>query len=100
MPTPRTAKEIIGQADELAARFEQHDPEPANFKDAASLRAVRQAFGAWGEAECHLAEAVVIAQTEGHSWAAIGAMVGMSGEAARQRYRSSSAEAVGPYDGA
>ena len=27
-----------------------------------------------------------VAKAEGHSWAAIGAMVGTSGEAARQRY--------------
>ncbi len=83
---PRTAKEIIDQADELAARFENHDPPPAEIKDAASLRSVRQAFQARADAERNLAEAVAVARAEGHSWAAIGAMVGTSGEAARQRY--------------
>lgn len=83
---PRTAKEIIEQADELAARFEKHEPAPAEIKDAASLRAVRLAFQARADAERHLAEAVAVARAEGHSWAAIGAMVGTSGEAARQRY--------------
>lgn len=86
MPMPRTAKEIIDQADELAARFENHDPQPAEIKDAAPLRAVRQAFQARADAERILAEAVAVARGEGHSWAAIGAMVGTSGEAARQRY--------------
>jgi hypothetical protein len=86
MPMPRTAKEIIEQADELAARFENHDPQPAEIKDAASLRAVRQAFQARADAERNLAEAVAVARAEGHSWAVIGAMVGTSGEAARQRY--------------
>lgn len=86
MPMPRTAKEIIDQADELAARFEDHDPRLAEIKDATSLRAVRRAFQARADAERNLAEAVAVARAEGHSWAAIGAMVGTSGEAARQRY--------------
>lgn len=83
---PRTAKEILDQADELAARFEAHDPDPTEVKDAVSLRAVRLAFQARAEAERRLADAVSVARAEGHSWAAIGAMVGTSGEAARQRY--------------
>lgn len=86
MSMPRTAKEILDQADELAARFEAHDPDPADVKDAASLRAVRLAFQARADAERRLADAVSAARAEGHSWAAIGAMVGTSGEAARQRY--------------
>ena len=81
---PRTVEEILNQADELATRFEGH--EPANIKDAAALRAVRLAFQERAEAERRLADAVAAARAEGHSWAAIGAMVGTSGEAARQRY--------------
>lgn len=83
---PRTAQEILDQADELAARFEGHDPNPADVKDAASLRAVREAFQSRADAERRLADAVSVARAERHSWAAIGAMVGTSGEAARQRY--------------
>ena len=86
MLMPRTVAEILEQADELAARFETHDPDPADVSDAAALRAVRQAFQARADAERHLADAVSVARAEGHSWAAIGAMVGTSGEAARQRY--------------
>jgi hypothetical protein len=81
---PRTAQEILDHADELAARFEQ--AEPADVRDATALRAVREAVLARAEAERNLGEAVVRARHEGHSWAAIGAMVGTSGEAARQRY--------------
>jgi len=83
---PRTAKEILDQADELAARFEAHDPDLAGIKDAVSLRAVRLAFQDRADAERRLADAVSVARAEGQSWAAIGAMVGTSGEAARQRY--------------
>jgi hypothetical protein len=83
---PRTLKEIIDQADDLATRFERHDPDPSEVKDAAVLRAVRTAFRARAEAEARVADAVSLARAEGHSWAAIGAMLGTSGEAARQRY--------------
>lgn len=90
---PRTAQEILDQADELAVRFEAHEPDPADVKDATSLRAVRLAFQARADAERGLADAVSVARAEGHSWAAIGAMVGTSGEAARQRYGSTAAVA-------
>lgn len=84
---PRTAQEILDHADELAARFEAH--EPGNVHDAAELRRVREAFLARADAERTLGDAVVHARHYGHSWAAIGAMVGTSGEAARQRYGQS-----------
>ena len=83
---PRTAQEILEHADELAARFERADPE--DLRDATALSAVRDAFLARAESERALRDAVVQARHDGHSWAAIGAMVGTSGEAARQRYGS------------
>lgn len=83
---PRNLKEILEQADKLADRFESDDPNTAHLKDAVALRAVRKAFQARAKAEARLSEAVVAARAQGHSWAAIGAMVGTSGEAARQRY--------------
>ncbi len=82
---PRTAQEILDHADELAARFEAHEPGD-DFHDATALRGAREAFLARAAAEEALGEAVVLARHEGHSWASIGAMVGTSGEAARQRY--------------
>ena len=83
---PRSLKQIVDQADQLAARFETHDPDTSEIKDAATLRAVRAAFTARAEAESRLADAVSLARAEGQSWAAIGAMLGTSGEATRQRY--------------
>lgn len=82
---PRSIEEILEQADELADRFEQHEPR-SDVADAAALRALRAAFVDRAAAERRLADAVSIARAEGHSWAAIGAMIGTSGEAARQRY--------------
>lgn len=83
---PRTAQEILDQADELAARFEQYEPDDGAGRDATALRAVRLAFQARAGAERGLLEAVAVARDDGHSWASIGAMAGTSGEAARQRY--------------
>lgn len=83
---PRTAEEIIHQAEELAARFEDHEPDPGDIRDASTLRELRQAFHARAEAERRVTDAVQEARADGHSWASIGAMLGTSGEAARQRY--------------
>jgi len=82
---PRTTQEILDQADQLAARFEQHDPTD-DVKDAAALRAVREAFQTRAAAERESVDTVHSAREEGHAWAAIGAMVGTTGGAARQRY--------------
>ena len=83
---PRTIDAIINQAEELAARFENHEPDPDTIQDATALRAVRRAFLARAADERRVTEAVENARAEGHSWASIGAMAGTSGEAARQKY--------------
>jgi predicted phage gp36 major capsid-like protein len=85
---PRTAQEILDHADELAARFEADEPD-SGVHDATELRLVREAFLERANAERTLGDAVAHARHNGHSWAAIGAMVGTSGEAARQRYGQS-----------
>ena len=83
---PRTTEEILAHADELARQFEDH--EPGDVKDARPLRDVAAAFARVATSERVLADTVSVARAEGHSWAAIGAMLGTSGEAARQRYGS------------
>jgi hypothetical protein len=81
---PRTTEEILAHADELGRRFEEH--EPGDVKDARALRDIAAAFARVARSERDLAAAVSVARAEGHTWAAIGAMLGTSGEAARQRY--------------
>lgn len=83
---PRTIDEIISQAEELATRFEDHEPDADDVRDASALRELRHAFLARAGAEQRVTEAVEKARADGHSWASIGAMIGTSGEAARQRY--------------
>jgi len=83
---PRSAEEILAYADDLARRFEEHKPDPDRIKDARALRDIASACERRATAERDVVAAVVVARAEGHSWAAIGAMLGTSGEAARQRY--------------
>lgn len=83
---PRSLEQILAQADQLADRFEQHEPQESELRNAGTLRAVRGAALERARAEADVADAVAQARAEGHSWQAIGAMLGTSGEAARQRY--------------
>jgi hypothetical protein len=83
---PRSAEEIMAHADELARRFEDFDPGPGELRDATALRDIAAAFTRRTAADRDLTAAVRAARDNGHSWAAIGAMLGTSGEAARQRY--------------
>jgi len=83
---PRSLEQILAHADELAERFERHESDPSEIRDAAPLRAVRQAVLDRAHAESEVAACVSRARAEGHSWQAIGAVLGTSGEAARQRY--------------
>ncbi|MGL4174761.1 MAG: hypothetical protein ACRCSN_01690 [Dermatophilaceae bacterium] len=82
----RSVDDILKQADELAKRFESYDPDPADELDAAAVAALRAATLERSTAEQHLLDAVRQARSAGLSWSAIGAVVGTSGEAARQRY--------------
>jgi hypothetical protein len=86
---PRTTEEILAQADELTRLFEEHDPKAGDVRDARALRDIAAAFARVADSERGLTDAVSVARAEGHSWAAIGAMLGTSGEAARQRYGGS-----------
>ncbi|MSO79345.1 MAG: hypothetical protein EXQ79_07025 [Acidimicrobiia bacterium] len=83
---PRSLQEFLDHADELADYFENLDVDYSKWKDATNLRAARQAFLDRVDAERRIAEAVERARADGFSWFTIGAMVGTSGEAARQRY--------------
>jgi hypothetical protein len=84
MRVPRTTKEIIEHADELAQRF--MDMDPNGMRDASALAAVSRAVIARAEAEQAVIDAVHEARKDGHSWRLISVWLGTSGEAARQKY--------------
>ena len=83
---PRSVDDILKHADELAARFEDYDPDPNQELDPDAVHLLRQAVQERSAAERHIVEAIRAAREAGMSWSVIGAFVGTSGEAARQRY--------------
>jgi hypothetical protein len=83
---PRKTEEILEHADELARRFEDYEPRGSDVVEITALRLVGGAVARRAEAERELTRTVLQAREAGQSWAAIGAVLGTSGEAARQRY--------------
>ncbi|MEJ5946488.1 hypothetical protein WDZ17_14420 [Pseudokineococcus basanitobsidens] len=85
---PRTVHDILAHADELAQRFEDYEPSEHDERDPQSYLALREAVLSRSRAERSITEAVAGARAHGYSWSSIGALLGTSGEAARQRYGS------------
>lgn len=78
---------VPGQtSDEVAARLESYQPDPAHELDAKAVSLLRAAVTERSAAERHLLEGVSAARQSGMPWSAIGSLVGATGEAARQRY--------------
>lgn len=82
---PKSLTEILAQADSLADRFEDFEPTLDEQKRAV-LAAARAVTLRRIEIERELLEIVRQARAANVSWAAIGPVLGTSGEAARQRY--------------
>src|SRR5580693_1106318 len=83
---PRSRKWILEHADELAAYFEDH--EPGDERDVAEYMLRRAAIGQ-AESERRLTSAVTAAREAGWSWRRIGDVLGVSAQAAQQRYGTS-----------
>ena len=83
---PRSLEEIIAHADEIADAFEQYDPGPKDEGKSSSLVTLRLAAVRRAAADRAVLDAVADARQHRVSWAAIGGLLGTSGEAARQRY--------------
>lgn len=86
----RSLSDLIANADALADTFENSDPKPEDF-DAPipPLMAVKLAAFRRSQAEKELANAIRAARGADLSWRELGAAIGTSGEAARQRYTAS-----------
>lgn len=85
---------VLDHADELAARFENTNMHATDLKPAAPMRELQAAVRARIEADQRIARAVTHARSEGWPWSDIGAALGMSAQAAHQRFRDV-AHAVG-----
>lgn len=65
---------------------DEFNPDPDEWQDAAPLRRLMAANAAVGHARTLLAAEVEAARSAGLSWGAIGAALGVSKQAARQRF--------------
>jgi hypothetical protein len=78
-------QDILDHADELAKRFEDYDPSPGDEVAVAELL-LRRAALARAQSERQIGEAVAVARRAGISWKRIGIELGISTQAAQQRY--------------
>jgi hypothetical protein len=84
---PRSIDDLIAHADEIADIFERYEPQGSDAAEPA-LIALRRAAYRRSLVEREVLDSVRRARDEGASWATIGAELGTTGEAARQRYGS------------
>jgi len=82
---PRSMQVILDHADELAQRFEDYEPVPGDEVDVAEYR-LRQAAVAQARGERQVADAVLAARRAGVTWKRIAVQLGISAQAAQQRY--------------
>ncbi len=81
----RTIAEKEQAAAEIAERL-ANDTEQPSWRDAEPLHRIADAFRRSVAADAELVEAVEAARAEGHSWASIAAMLGVSKQTAQVRY--------------
>lgn len=84
---PRSIQEILDQADELAKRFEDYEPDASDERPVEEYLLERAAL-ARARSERQVADAVIAARAAGASWQKIGSLLGTSAQAAQQRYGS------------
>ncbi len=82
---PRSIQDILDHADELARRFEDYEPSPDD-EVAVAEHLLRRAALARARSERQIGEAVDAARRAGISWKRIGAELGITAQAAQQRY--------------
>lgn len=83
---PRTREELETAAAAAEQWLDNLDPDTVDWDDPADLRAIGEAIGDVAGAETALADAVAAARINGRSWGEIGQILGVSRQAARQRY--------------
>lgn len=83
---PRSIQDILDHADELAARFESYEPDPADERPVEEYLLERAAL-ARARSERQIVEAIIAARAKNVSWTRIGELLGTSAQAAQQRYR-------------
>jgi hypothetical protein len=82
---PRSIQDILDHADELAARFENYEPESGDERPVEEYLLERAAL-ARARNERQIVEAITAARAKKVSWTRIGELLGTSAQAAQQRY--------------
>ena len=83
---PHTDEEIQIAADRLERRLDELDPDTIEVDDTSDLRAIAEAVDALRAAEAQVRERVEIARARGRSWNLIALPLGVSRQAARERF--------------
>jgi hypothetical protein len=83
---PRSRAQAHDDAERLADWFETEGPDPANAQRGAPLRKIVNAAQDVELARDKLDAAVAAARRDEYSWGAIGAVLGVSRQAARERF--------------
>lgn len=83
------------QVEDAAQAFEDFDPADATIIDMSDIRAISEVADRIGHDEALLAERVAIARAHGRSWTQIADALGVSRQAARQRFAARAAEEAG-----
>ncbi len=83
---PRTREQLDQASRDTEAWLDTLDPDTTPAEDAADLRAVGVALRDIDAAEARLREAVDAARANGRSWGMIGLVLGVSKQAAHERF--------------
>ena len=86
MPMPRTRHEREAAAADAEAWLDSLDPDTTPATDVTDLRRIGEALGRVADAETELEVAVADARRHGRTWTDIGLVLGVSKQAARQRF--------------
>lgn len=87
---PRTRDELEQAAADARAWLDSLDPSTTPAEDPRDLRRIGLALGDVAAAERELADAVSAARANDRSWGEIALMLGVSKQAARERYGQAS----------
>lgn len=93
---PRTREQLEAAAADAEAWLDSLDPATTPVEDTTDLRAIAGAMNEAAASEAKLSAAVAAARMQGRSWGRIAMVLGVSKQAARQRYGApSEASAAG-----
>ncbi len=82
---PRSIQDILDNADQLAQRFENYEPEPGDERPVEEYLLERAAL-ARARSERQIVEAITAARADNVPWQRIGELLGTTAQAAQQRY--------------